>query len=98
VAMWIPLGLVDRWYFTRGIIIHYRVHEDQRLRIMARDNLVRSCNRLLDLLRIRSGFPYRMARVSDPFNVPRAKGSDPDDLGRRKMMSSDGRYKNDMSE
>jgi len=65
---------------------------------MARDNLVRSCNRLFNLLCIRSGFPYRMARVSAPVNIPRAEGSDPDDLGRRKMMWSDDRYKNDMSE
>jgi len=65
---------------------------------MARDNLVRSCNQLFDLLCIRSGFPYRMARVSAPVNIPRAEGSDSDDLRRRKMMRSDDLYKNDMSE
>ena len=98
MALRIPFGLVDWRYFTRGSIIHYRVHENQRLRIMARDNLVRRCDRLLDLFRIRSRFPYRMARVIAPVNIPRAEGSDPDDLGRRKMMRNDARYKNDMSE
>ena len=65
---------------------------------MAYDYFVRSCNWLLDLLRIRSGFPYRMARVSAPVSFPRAEGSDPYDLGQRKTMRSDGQYKNDMSE